>query len=135
MERLRDSLTTGFLKRIENALGQEATLQLLWPYIVGSRLAANAQLKSIRGSTLIVSVPDRSWQVTLRSLDNMILDAVNRWVGEGTFNGIEFPELPRMARAQTTRAEDPGRSVPGTPVDHPSTSGCGGDPGRRAPRR
>jgi len=105
MERLRDSLTAGFLKKIENELGREATLRLLWPHIVGSPLAANTQLKSIRGSTLIVAVPDRSWQTTLRSLDSMILDAVNRWVGEGTYDVIEFPEQPRMARQRNRNRE------------------------------
>jgi hypothetical protein len=97
MESLRKSFGGGILKRIEQELGRDVTLRLLWPSIVGSRLAGNAQLTGVRGNTLIVSVPDRSWMGPLGSLDQMILDAVNRMGFEKALISIEFVEDPRMA--------------------------------------
>ena len=96
MESLRQSLVADFLKRIEKELGRETTLRLLWPHVVGSRLAGNTQLKGIRGAMLIVSVPDRSWLGPLVSLDKMILKAVNRLGGEKRYDSIEFLEEPQM---------------------------------------
>ena len=84
------------MKRIEKELGREATLRLLWPQVVGPRLAGNTQLKGIRGAMLIVSVPDRSWLGPLVSLDKMILNAANRWGGERRYDSIEFLEEPQM---------------------------------------
>lgn len=96
MESLFKSLAADFLKRIEKELGREVTLRLLWPHVVGPRLAGNTQLKGVRGTMLIVSVPDRSWLSSLESLDKMILNAANRLGGERRYDSIEFLEEPRM---------------------------------------
>ena len=96
MESLRKSLAADFFKRIEKELGREATLRLLWPHVVGPRLAGNTQLKGIRGAILIVSVPDRSWLSSLVSLDKMMLNATNSLEGERLYDSIEFLVEPRM---------------------------------------
>ena len=92
MESLRQSLTAGLLKRIEKELGREVTVRLLWPSIVGSRLASHTQLKGVRGNTLLVSVPDRSWLGPLESMSRTVLDAVNRMGIGKVFDSIEFVE-------------------------------------------
>ena len=92
MESLRAPLAAGFLKRIEKELGEEVTLGLLWPQVVGSELAQNTRLKAIRRGTLIVSVPDREWLKSLGSLealDRMILDAVGRLGTGRTYDAVE----------------------------------------------
>lgn len=95
------------MKRIEKELGREATLRLLWPYLVGSQLAANTELKAIRGAMLVVGVPDRGWLNSLQSLKEMILQAVNR-VGSGTYDAIELIEQPHVAALpQMTRPMSP----------------------------
>lgn len=103
MESLRSPLAAGFLKRIEKELGEEVTLGLLWPQVVGSGLARNTQLKAIRRGTLIVGVPDREWLKSLGSLaalDRMILDAVSRLGTGRTYDAVEFIVEPSMAVAR-----------------------------------
>jgi hypothetical protein len=82
MQSVRDLLPAGFSKQMERALGREEALRRVWPAVVGPPLARNVQLKSFRGSTLTLSVPDRVWKGSLESLRKMILDAVNRFWGE-----------------------------------------------------
>ena len=96
MESLRQSLTGEFLKRIEKELGREVTVRLLWPAIVGSRLASHTQLRGVRGNTLLVSVPDRSWLGPLESMNRTVLDAVNRMGIGKAFDSLEFFEDPQL---------------------------------------
>jgi Dna[CI] antecedent DciA-like protein len=112
MESLRGTLGAGLLQRIEKELGQEATLQLLWPHMVGARLAANTRLKAVRGCALIVAVPDRGWRRSLGSLDGMILEAVNRWAGVRNFNAVELVEDPQMPLPAKTARPAPRRRLP-----------------------
>ena len=100
MESLRAPLTTGFLKRIEKELGEEVTLRLLWPQVVGAELGRNTRLKEIRRGTLIVSVPDREWLKSLGSLetlDRLILGAVGRLGTGRSYAAVEFVVTPEMA--------------------------------------
>jgi len=90
MQQLRGSLPPGFFTRLEKELGRETTLRLLWPAIVGAGFAANSQLKAIKGSKLIVALPDRSWLGSLGEIDSMILKSVNRIAGSGEYRAVEF---------------------------------------------
>jgi Dna[CI] antecedent DciA-like protein len=97
MESLRAPLAAGFVKRIEKELGEEVTLGLLWPMVVGSELARNTRLKAIRRGTLIVSAPDREWLQSLGSLetlDRMILDAAGRLGTGRKYDAVEFVVAP-----------------------------------------
>src|SRR5689334_3501959 len=103
MESLRAPLAAGFLKRIEKELGEEITLGLLWPQVVGSELARNTRLQAIRRGTLIVSVPDREWLKSLGSLealDRMILDAVGRLGIARKYDAVEFVVAPSTAASR-----------------------------------
>ena len=126
MESLKGPLAAGFLKRIEKELGEEVTLGLLWPQVVGPELARNTRLKSLRRGTLIVSVPDREWLKSIGSLDaidRMILEAVSRLGTGRTYDAVEFVvepvpvarresaiTRPRLSRAENA-ARDAGRAV------------------------
>jgi hypothetical protein len=116
MESLRAPLAAGFLKRIEKELGEEVTLGLLWPQVVGSELAQNTRLKAIRRGTLIVSVPDREWLKSLGSLDAMILEAVGRLGTGRTYDAVEFvvaplPAAPREAANTRPRPSRVGNAA------------------------
>ena len=95
MRSLRDSLPEEFLAQMQKELGREETLRLVWPVIVGSKLGCSTQFLGIRQNTLRVAVPDRTWKNTLRSMENMILEAVHRFCGEDVGRAIEFVESPR----------------------------------------
>ena len=99
MEAIRGLLSAELLARIERELGREATLRLMWPYLVGPQLAANTELKAVRGTTLLVAAPDRAWLGTIRSFEHMILEAVNR-LGSGRYDSMDVIEQPRISPAK-----------------------------------
>ena len=111
MQSLRQTLAGGFLERIEKELGREAAVRLLWPCIVGAGLANHTQFKAIRGNTLLVSVPDRSWLDQLDSMNTTVLDAVNRMGIGKAFDAVQFVEdaklFPPRAATQQTAAKPP----------------------------
>ena len=62
-------------------------LQALWPTLVGASLAASTSVIGIRGSRMLVQVPDRNWERQLRSIRGRILARVNepwpnRWIND-----------------------------------------------------
>ncbi len=123
MKSFRESLSANFLKNIEREVGREESLRLLWPIVVGRRLADNTRLQGIQNGRLILAVPDRSWRASLGSVDieKMILDAVNSFLGEPVCHSIEFFEDPRLVpppQAHRRRRPQPARLPP--PVDLPA---------------
>jgi hypothetical protein len=107
MQRLRESISPELIKRFEKELGRETTLRLIWPGIVGSHLAENARLNALRGTKLVVSVPDRTWSASVRSFETLILEAVNRLAGANSFDAVEiiidragFPPHPVPAESK-----------------------------------
>ena len=90
MQAVRDFLPERLRRNMEKALGKQETLRLMWPNIVGGRLASSVQLTQVRGGTLIVSVPDRVWQGSLQELEHLILDAVNRSGHNIHCNAVRF---------------------------------------------
>ena len=88
----RDSLPVDLLAQMQQELGREETLRLLWPMIVGSKLGCSTQFQGIRQNTLRVAVPDQTWKKTLRSMEQLILAAVHRYCGEEVGRAIEFVE-------------------------------------------
>ena len=65
-------------------------LQAFWPKLVGEPLAGSTSVVDVRGSRIIVRVPDETWKQQLISLRGWILRKVNepwpnRWITD-----IEF---------------------------------------------
>ena len=114
MKSLRDSLPEDFLGQMQKELGREETLRLLWPVIVGSKLGGSTEFQGIRQNTLRVAVPDQTWKRTLRSMENMILEAVHRFCGEDVGRAIEFVERPRPVAPSPKKKSTP-RPLPPTP--------------------
>lgn len=99
MNSFRDLLPQTFLVQMQKELGRDEALRLLWPLIVGSKLGGSTEFRGIRQNTLRVAVPDRTWKITLRSMENMILQAVHRFCGEEVGRAIEFVENPSPANS------------------------------------
>lgn len=60
-------------------------LQALWPKVLGEPLAGATAVVGIRGSRIIVRVPDQTWKAQLLSVRGSILAKVNepwpsRWI-------------------------------------------------------
>jgi len=104
MELVRELLPENLWKAMVRQLGREEVLRLLWPALVGSRLASQTRLRQLRGATLLVSVPDPQWTRSLQPLEKMILDAVNRFPGSWRATAIEFVTEPRQFAAAPSPA-------------------------------
>jgi len=92
MKSLRDALPEGLLAQMQKELGQEETLRLLWPMVVGAELGANTKLVSIRQNRLRIAVPDQTWKRTLISMQQAVLEAVHRVCGEEVGRAIDLVE-------------------------------------------
>ena len=96
MELVRDLLPENLWKTMVRKLGREEALRLMWRTVAGPRLAAQTGLRQLRGTTLVVSVPDSQWTRSLQPLEKMILDAVNRFPDSWRATSIEFVVEPRQ---------------------------------------
>jgi len=97
MDSFRASLPPGFLDDMLRSLGRERSLRLLWPLMAGPQLAAHCAPRGIRGRTLLLAVPDRTWGLSLRSFEPMLLEAVNRFLGADVVQSVEYSEDPTLA--------------------------------------
>ncbi|MBI1955260.1 MAG: DUF721 domain-containing protein, partial [Acidobacteria bacterium] len=107
MQPVRDFLPANLWEQMQAELGPEETLRLLWPLAVGARLAANTRLRAVRGKTLLVAVPDRTWKESLRPLEKLILETVNRFWKKPAWEAIEFRESPRSFPSPPAKAPPP----------------------------
>lgn len=121
MKSLRDALPEGLLTQMQQELGQEETLRLLWPMVVGAKLGANTRLLSIRQNRLRIAVPDQTWRRTLLSLEQAVLEAVHRVCGEEVGRAIDLVEDPNLAapRGIKDRAGKEKSSLPLPAVNLP----------------
>ena len=123
MQPVRDFLPANLWEQMQAELGPEETLRLLWPVAVGARLAANTRLRAVRGKTLLVAVPDRTWKESLRPLEKLILETVNRLWKKTSWEAIEFTEFPQSFPAPAIKTpaarvrEYPNRMPEPFPVD------------------
>jgi Dna[CI] antecedent, DciA len=94
MESLRNLLPENLWRTMIKKLGREEALRLLWTTVVGSKLASQTALQRLRGTTMVVSVPDAQWTRSLQPLEKMIVDAVNRFPDSWRVSTIEFVVQP-----------------------------------------
>lgn len=99
MVSLRDSIPAELQSRLLRELGREESLRHLWPSVVGRKLASNTRPIRLRSGTLVVSVTDGAWQRSLGTVEALIVEAVNRFCGEGACRSIEFREEPAAAKS------------------------------------
>ena len=93
---IRDSLPRPFWGRLQEELGREETLRLLWPILIGPHLAANTRFRSLRNGRLLIGVEERTWRSSLTSLEGIVRATINRFWGEDLVGQIEFVEDPPL---------------------------------------
>jgi hypothetical protein len=126
MKSFREALPEGLLARMQQELGPEETLRLLWPMVAGAKLGANTRLLSIRQNRLRISVPDQTWRRTLSSMEQAVLEAVHRVCGEEVGRAIDVVEdanltAPRREKDRTGNGKFasplPAVELPDFPLD------------------
>ena len=105
MQSLRDALPSGLLIQMQQKLGQEETLRLLWPMVVGPELGRNTRLLNVRQNRLRIGVPDPTWKRELRSLEQQVLEAVHQVCGDELGSSVELVEDPSLASLRPQKEE------------------------------
>ena len=84
----------------------------VWADAVGKKIAAHTRVARMVRTRLIVEVEDRIWQRQLLALTPYILKNLEKSVGSGLVEDVEFRVVPR--RREPQRAMQP---VPGAMAD------------------
>ena len=79
-----------------------------WPSAVGRRIAAHTHAARLVRTRLVVEVEDRVWQRQLFALTGQVLRNLERHLGAGAVEDIEFRIVPRRREPQReTQAATP----------------------------
>lgn len=105
----RASRIIGNLNHSESAISAEQIACTAWPAAVGKKIAIHARPVKLVRSNLIVEVEDVLWQRNLFGLSRFILGNLERTIGKGIVEDIEFRVMPRRReprRAQSSVPDD-----------------------------
>lgn len=71
-------------------------LRALWPSIAGPQLSEHVSVLAIRGTEVILGVPDRTWQHQLLSLRPLLLRKINEPWSERRIQHLRIYENHRL---------------------------------------
>ena len=83
-----------------------------WPAAVGKKIAAHTRAANLVRTRLVIEVEDAVWQRQLFALSPHILRNLDRTVGPGIVDDLEFRIVPRKRDAQRAQT-----AVPSQPPD------------------
>jgi hypothetical protein len=86
-----------------------------WPEAVGKKIAAHTRAARMVRTRLVVEVEDRTWQRQLFALTPHVLRNLEKSVGAGLIEDLEFRVVPR--RREPQRAEQSVPALLPVPVD------------------
>ena len=72
----------------------------VWPQAVGKRLASHTRAARLVRTRLVVEVEDITWQRQLNALSRHIVNNLERILGKGAVDDIEFRIVPRRREPQ-----------------------------------
>ena len=98
-------------KQPQKHLPVEEIVRAGWAHLVGRQIAARSQVFRLYRETLIVHVPDRTWQKQLRRLEGQLLARVNRLLGQRLVTEMDFRVDGSLA-APASSAQPPPRKGP-----------------------
>jgi hypothetical protein len=78
-----------------------------WPDAVGKKLAAHTRAARMVRSRLVVEVEDATWQRQLFTLSRHILANLERSLGHGLVEDVEFRVVPRRREPQRAQQATP----------------------------
>ncbi|MGA3044838.1 MAG: DUF721 domain-containing protein [Bryobacteraceae bacterium] len=79
-----------------------------WPLAVGKKVAARTRPARMVRTRLIVEVEDPIWKKQLFTLSRQILNNLERHLGQGIVEDLEFRVMPARRDAQRAEAAQPG---------------------------
>ena len=96
------------LKLPAGALTVEELVCAAWPDSVGKIIAAHTRAARMVRTRLIVEVEDRTWQRQLFSLTGLILVNLEKSLGRGVVEDLEFRIVTRRREPQRAAQSQPG---------------------------
>ncbi len=92
----------GKLEIADRTISTEQLACSAWPAAVGKKIAIRTRAAKLVRTRLVVEVEDKIWQKNLFILSNQILGNLEKRLGRGVVEDIEFRVVP--ARIQPKRA-------------------------------
>jgi hypothetical protein len=84
----------------------------VWPQAVGKKIAAHTRAVRLVRTRLVVEVEDKTWQFQLNSLSRHIVHNLEKALGEGLVEDLEFRVIPRRREPQRATESAPALFTP-----------------------
>jgi hypothetical protein len=78
-----------------------------WPQAVGKKIAGHTRAAKLVRTRLVVEVEDHTWQKQLFTLTPHILNNLEKTLGRGLVDDLEFRIVPRRREPELARAAMP----------------------------
>lgn len=99
---------SSFVRRLSRGIITPEEMALAaWPDAVGKRIAGHTRAAKLVRTRLVVEVEDATWQRNLFSLSRHILHNLEKALGPGLVDDLEFRILPRRREPVVARASVP----------------------------
>ncbi len=95
------------LRLSSHVIGAEELAIAAWPDAVGKKLAAHTRAARMVRSRLVVEVEDATWQRQLFTLSYQILRNLEKSLGPGLVEDVEFRVVPRRREPQRAQQATP----------------------------
>ena len=98
--------------RLTGPIELEDLARAAWPLAVGKKVAARAHPARMVRTRLIVEVEDPVWKKQLFTLSSQILANLERHLGPGIVEDLEFRVMPPRRDAQRAEVAQPSLAAP-----------------------
>jgi len=108
----RASRVMGQLTSRGGALEPEEIVRAAWPQAVGKKIAARTRAGRMVRTRLIVEVEDIMWQRQLFALSSQIRANLEKQLGQGIVEDLEFRIVPPRRASQRAEVAQPALAAP-----------------------
>jgi len=91
-----------------NSMTPEELACAAWPQAVGKKVAGHTRAAKLVRTRLVVEVEDKTWQYQLLTLSRDILKVLEKNLGAGLVDDLEFRVVPRRREPQRAAEAMPG---------------------------
>jgi hypothetical protein len=96
------------LKLPGDTISAEELASAVWPQAVGKKVASHTRVAKLVRTRLVVEVEDLTWQRQLLALSSHILRNLEKGLGSGLVDDLEFRIVPRRREPQRAQQAMPG---------------------------
>jgi hypothetical protein len=101
-----------FLGKLTGPIDVDDLARAAWPLAVGKKVAARTRPARMVRTRLIVEVEDPIWKKQLFTLSRQILTNLERHLGQGIVEDLEFRVTPARREAQRAEVAQPSLKAP-----------------------